>query len=69
MEVQTDIVITFKGSTAYCCTAVVGAIFSDMFSDVTRGIAITLFSMGVFTGPLLAPFGQSLSPSSQWFII
>ncbi|KAI1179751.1 polyamine transporter 1 [Nemania sp. FL0916] len=35
---------------------VVGAVFSDMYSNATRGIAITLFSMGVFTGPLLAPF-------------
>ncbi|KAI0440727.1 polyamine transporter 1 [Xylaria telfairii] len=36
--------------------AVVGAVFSDMFSNATRGIALTVFSMGVFTGPLLAPF-------------
>lgn len=36
--------------------AVVGAVFSDMFNNATRGVAITLFSMGVFTGPLLAPF-------------
>ncbi|GAP87850.1 putative major facilitator superfamily transporter [Rosellinia necatrix] len=35
---------------------IVGAVFSDMFNNATRGIAITLFSMGVFTGPLLAPF-------------
>ncbi|KAI1432354.1 major facilitator superfamily transporter [Xylaria sp. CBS 124048] len=36
--------------------AVVGAVFSDMFNNATRGIALTLFTMGVFTGPLLAPF-------------
>ncbi|KAI0407898.1 major facilitator superfamily transporter [Xylaria palmicola] len=35
---------------------IVGAVFSDMFNNATRGIAITLFSMTVFTGPLLAPF-------------
>ncbi|KAI0420443.1 polyamine transporter 1 [Xylaria grammica] len=35
---------------------IVGAVFSDMFNNATRGIAITTFSMGVFTGPLLAPF-------------
>ncbi|KAI1127557.1 polyamine transporter 1 [Nemania abortiva] len=35
---------------------IVGAVFSDMFNNATRGIAITIFSMGVFTGPLLAPF-------------
>jgi DHA1 family multidrug resistance protein-like MFS transporter len=34
---------------------IVGAVFSDMFNNATRGIAITLFSMTVFTGPLLAP--------------
>lgn len=36
--------------------AIVAAIFSDMFDNRTRGIAITLFSMAVFTGPFLAPF-------------
>ncbi|KAI1269617.1 MFS general substrate transporter [Xylariaceae sp. FL1019] len=36
--------------------AVVAAVFSDMFSNATRGVAITVFSMAVFTGPLLAPF-------------
>ncbi|KAI1825766.1 major facilitator superfamily transporter [Xylaria intraflava] len=36
--------------------AIVGAVFSDMFDNATRGIAITIYSMGVFTGPLLAPF-------------
>ncbi|KAI0097701.1 polyamine transporter 1 [Nemania sp. FL0031] len=35
---------------------IVGAVFSDMFNNATRGVAITIFSMGVFTGPLLAPF-------------
>jgi DHA1 family multidrug resistance protein-like MFS transporter len=27
-----------------------------MFDNRTRGMAITVFSMTVFTGPLLAPF-------------
>jgi DHA1 family multidrug resistance protein-like MFS transporter len=34
----------------------VAAVFSDMFDNRTRGMAITIFSMTVFTGPLLAPF-------------
>ena len=34
----------------------VAAVFSDMFNNRTRGMAITIFSMTVFTGPLLAPF-------------
>jgi MFS transporter, DHA1 family, multidrug resistance protein len=36
--------------------AVVAAVFSDMFDNKTRGLAITVFAMTVFTGPLLAPF-------------
>jgi len=36
--------------------AVVAAVFTDMFDNRHRGTAITLFSICVFTGPLLAPF-------------
>jgi MFS transporter, DHA1 family, multidrug resistance protein len=36
--------------------AVVAAVFSDLFSNRTRGVAVTIFSLCVFTGPLLAPF-------------
>jgi len=36
--------------------AVVAAVFSDMFDNRTRGLAITVFSMTVFSGPLFAPF-------------
>ncbi|TAQ84589.1 hypothetical protein B7494_g7091 [Chlorociboria aeruginascens] len=32
------------------------AVFSDMFDNRTRGLAITVFSMTVFSGPLVAPF-------------
>jgi MFS transporter, DHA1 family, multidrug resistance protein len=46
----------FAGFFGACPLAVVAAVFSDMFSNRTRGIAITLFSMAVFTGPLLGPF-------------
>ncbi|OTB14694.1 hypothetical protein K445DRAFT_75548 [Daldinia sp. EC12] len=46
----------FAGFFGACPLAVVAAVFSDMFNNATRGIAITLFSMAVFTGPLLAPF-------------
>ncbi|KAK3371366.1 putative transporter protein [Lasiosphaeria ovina] len=46
----------FAGFFGACPLAVVAAVFSDMFDNRTRGIAITLFSMAVFTGPLLAPF-------------
>ncbi|KAI9867122.1 MAG: hypothetical protein M1813_009400 [Trichoglossum hirsutum] len=36
--------------------SVVAAIFADMFNNRQRGLAITAFSMTVFTGPFLAPF-------------
>ncbi|WEW55571.1 hypothetical protein PRK78_001002 [Emydomyces testavorans] len=46
----------FGGFFGACPIAVVAAIFSDMFDNRLRGLAITPFSMTVFTGPLLAPF-------------
>ncbi|KAK8130291.1 polyamine transporter 2 [Apiospora kogelbergensis] len=46
----------FAGFCGACPLAVVAAVFSDMFDNATRGVAITIFSMAVFTGPLLAPF-------------
>ncbi|KAK7921199.1 hypothetical protein PG985_009221 [Apiospora marii] len=46
----------FAGFFGACPLAVVAAVFSDMFDNATRGVAITIFSMCVFTGPLLAPF-------------
>ncbi|KAI9049928.1 hypothetical protein LZ554_006075 [Drepanopeziza brunnea f. sp. 'monogermtubi'] len=46
----------FGGLFGACPLAVVAAVFSDMFDNRTRGLAITLFSMTVFSGPLLAPF-------------
>lgn len=46
----------FGGFFGACPVAVVAAVFSDMFDNRLRGLAITPFSMTVFTGPLLAPF-------------
>jgi len=46
----------FGGLFASCPLAVVAAIFSDMFDNRTRGLAVTVFSMTVFAGPLMAPF-------------
>lgn len=48
--------LTLSGIFGACPLAVVAAVFSDMFDNRTRGIAITVFSMTVFSGPLLAPF-------------
>ncbi|KAJ5690471.1 MFS general substrate transporter [Penicillium macrosclerotiorum] len=36
--------------------AVVAAVFSDIYNNRTRGIAIAFFSSTVFLGPLVAPF-------------
>lgn len=56
-DIQTILLCRFfSGFFGSCPLAVVAAVFSDMFDNVTRGIAVTLFSMAVFTGPLLAPF-------------
>lgn len=59
----------FAGVFGSCPLAVVAAIFSDMFDNKTRGLAITVFSMTVFTGPLLAPFIGGfiiMNPSLGW---
>jgi len=56
-DLQTVLITRFfAGFFGACPLAVVAAVFSDMFDNRTRGIAITVFSMMVFTGPLLAPF-------------
>jgi len=56
-DLQTVLITRFfSGFFGACPLAVVAAVFSDMFDNRTRGIAITVFSMTVFTGPMLAPF-------------
>ncbi|TLD05587.1 uncharacterized protein PgNI_09755 [Pyricularia grisea] len=56
-DIQTILISRFfSGFFGACPLAVVAAVFSDMFGNRTRGIAITVFSMAVFSGPLLAPF-------------
>ncbi|KAK7980540.1 hypothetical protein PG989_012997 [Apiospora arundinis] len=56
-DLQTILICRFfAGFCGACPLAVVAAVFSDMFDNATRGVAITIFSMAVFTGPLLAPF-------------
>ncbi|KAI4127500.1 MAG: hypothetical protein LQ341_006783 [Variospora aurantia] len=59
----------FAGVFGSCPLAVVAAVFSDMFDNRTRGLAITVFSMTVFAGPLLAPFIGGfiiMNPSLGW---
>lgn len=56
-DLQTVLLTRFFGGLfASCPLAVVAAIFSDMFDNRTRGLAVTVFSMMVFAGPLMAPF-------------
>lgn len=46
----------FSGFMGACPLTCVGAVFADMYNNRQRGIAITVFSVAVFSGPLLAPF-------------
>ncbi|KAL7823517.1 major facilitator superfamily domain-containing protein [Trichoderma gracile] len=56
-DIQTILICRFfAGFFGACPLAVVAAVFSDMFDNRTRGTAIAIFSMTVFTGPMLAPF-------------
>jgi DHA1 family multidrug resistance protein-like MFS transporter len=56
-DIQTVLICRFfAGFFGASPLAVVAAVFSDMFDNRTRGTAIAVFSMTVFTGPMLAPF-------------
>lgn len=56
-DLQTVLICRFFGGFMGACPLTcVGAVFADMFNNRTRGIAITVFSIAVFSGPLLAPF-------------
>lgn len=56
-DVQTIFISRFFGGFFGACPLTcVGAVFADMFNNRQRGMAITVFSMTVFSGPLLAPF-------------
>ncbi|KAF2151232.1 major facilitator superfamily [Myriangium duriaei CBS 260.36] len=46
----------FGGFFGACPLTCVGAVFADMYNNKQRGIAITVFSVCVFSGPLIAPF-------------
>jgi len=56
-DLQTVLICRFwSGFFGACPLAVVAAVFSDMFNNRSRGLAITVFSLMVFSGPLMAPF-------------
>ncbi|KAI5778298.1 major facilitator superfamily domain-containing protein [Geopyxis carbonaria] len=55
-DVQTVLLSRFWGGVfASCPIAVVGAVFADIFKQESRGSAIAVFSMAVFSGPLFGP--------------
>lgn len=55
-DAQTVLICRFWGGFfASCPLAVVGAVFADVFTQETRVSAIAVFSMAVFSGPLIAP--------------
>lgn len=57
----------FGGFIGAAPLAVVPASFSDMFDNTQRGTAITLFSLGVFVGPILSPvFGSYIVQYTTW---
>lgn len=56
-DLQTALICRFWGGFFGASPlTIVAAVFSDMFGNRTRGLAITIFSITVFSGPLLAPF-------------
>lgn len=56
-DLQTILICRFFGGFFGACPiAVVAAVFSDIYDNRYRGVAITVFSITVFMGPLLAPF-------------
>ncbi|GES64487.1 MFS multidrug transporter [Aspergillus terreus] len=69
-NLQTIIICRFFGGFFGACPiAVVAAVFSDMYDNAHRGLAITIFTMTVFTGPLFAPFIGGFivdSPALGW---
>ncbi|CAI6342492.1 unnamed protein product [Periconia digitata] len=68
-DLQTVLICRFfAGLFGSAPLALVAAVFADMFDNKQRGLAIAVFSMCVFMGPLLAPFigGFITSSSLGW---
>jgi DHA1 family multidrug resistance protein-like MFS transporter len=56
-DIQTILICRFfAGLFGSCALTIVPAIFSDIFNNETRGLAIAAFSASVFNGPLCGPF-------------
>lgn len=56
-DIQTILICRFfAGLFGSCALTIVPAIFSDIFNNEKRGLAIAAFSASVFNGPLCGPF-------------
>ncbi|KAF2133772.1 MFS general substrate transporter [Dothidotthia symphoricarpi CBS 119687] len=56
-DIQTVLICRFfAGLFGSSPLAIVAAVFADMFDNKTRGMAVAVFSLCVFLGPMLAPF-------------
>ncbi|KAJ5902213.1 hypothetical protein N7495_002741 [Penicillium taxi] len=56
-DVQTLMITRFfAGFCSASPIAIVPAVFADIYSNQTRGIAIAMFAMAVFVGPFASPF-------------
>ncbi|SCV00866.1 LANO_0F08966g1_1 [Lachancea nothofagi CBS 11611] len=57
----------FAGFVGAAPLAIVPACMFDMFDNEGRGTAVTIFAMGVFMGPILAPvFGSYITQYTTW---
>lgn len=56
-DIQTLIISRFfAGVFGACPLCVVPAVLADMYANVHRGVAISIYALTVFGGPLIAPF-------------
>ncbi|KAF2401124.1 major facilitator superfamily [Trichodelitschia bisporula] len=69
-DLQTVIICRFFGGFFGAAPlTIVAAVFSDMFNNQSRGMAITIFAIATFTGPLCAPFIGGfiiMNPNMGW---
>ncbi|SCU93471.1 LADA_0G03268g1_1 [Lachancea dasiensis] len=57
----------FAGFIGAAPLAIVPACMFDMYDNESRGTAVTIFAMGVFMGPILAPvFGSYITQYTTW---
>lgn len=65
-DIQTVLIARFFGGVfASCPVTLVGAVFADLFAQETRGTAVAMFSMAVFSGPLFGPIAGGFILQNQ----